>query len=334
MAQGTLYVPVGARPNPFLATSSMLLSEGNARYNALQTEVTRRLTRGLQFRANYTWSKNLDMGAGISASQAINQAQTVMTPYSPGRDYGPSALNVKHQASGSLSYELPIGEGKPWLSGVHGVAEKLIGGWQVNSIITLLSGFPFTPQVGSNRSGDGDTRNPDRPNLAPGASANPTSGTTAGCGGIIPAGQKLQTPSRWFDPCAFVVPTAGTFGNLGRGTATGPGMANVDLSLFKNTQFTERIGLQFRAEFFNIFNRSNFGTPTPIAFSGTNPSPTAGAINSTATTSRLYIRDQSAAHLLGLGGMKLYVLCDLNFHIATVHILVFASLVKLVLHIF
>ena len=274
--QGALYIPAGPggaqaiRPNPYLGNGSMLMAEGNSRYHALQVELTRRLNSGLQFRANYTWSKNLDMGSGLAASQSINQAQSVMNPDDPKRDRGPSALNVKHQASGSFSYEIPLGHGKPWLNGVGGVADQIVSGWQVNSIISLLSGFPFTPQVGSNRSGNGDTRNPDRPSVNPAFS-----------GPVI-----LGTQKQWFNPNAFVLPAPGTWGNLGRGTLSGPGMATVDFSLFKSTQFSERIGLQFRAEFFNIFNRSNFGTPTPIVFTGTAISPTAGAINSTATTSR------------------------------------------------
>src|SRR4029077_3215543 len=116
-------------------------------------QVSRRYSRGLQFRANYTWSKNLDMNSGLTGAQANNQAQMILDRNNLRRDWGPSALNVTHQSSISLHYEPPVGRGKRW------------GGWQFNSIATLLSGFPFTPQIGANRSGDGDTRNPDRPPL-------------------------------------------------------------------------------------------------------------------------------------------------------------------------
>ena len=78
-------------------------------------------------------------------------------------DWGPSALNVAAQASISATYELPFGRGKALFGGASGLAERLAGGWQLNGIATMLSGFPLTPQDGSNRSGDGDTRNPDRP---------------------------------------------------------------------------------------------------------------------------------------------------------------------------
>jgi hypothetical protein len=186
------------------------------------------------------------------------------------RDWGPSALNVTSQATISGSYELPFGPGKRLLAHPGRVSARLAGGWQVNGIATFLSGFPFTPQVGSNRSGDGDTRNPDRPSLNPSFT-----------------GTVLQRePNQWFDPNAFVLPVAGTYGNLGRGTFTGPGLADVDLSLFKNTRVSEKANLQFRAEFFNLLNRANFGAPNPIVFAGGAISPSAGLITTTATTSR------------------------------------------------
>jgi hypothetical protein len=164
----------------------------------------------------------------------------------------------------SATYDLPFGKN---LTGVSG---KLLGGWQVNGIATLLTGFPFTPLLGSNRSGDGNTRNPDRPNLNPSFT-----------GPVI-----LGTQSKWFDPAAFLVPNAGTFGNLGRGNYTGPGLAEVDMSVFKNTSLSERFKLQFRAEIFNLFNRANFGTPSATVFSGTTVSASAGLITSLTTTPR------------------------------------------------
>jgi hypothetical protein len=186
------------------------------------------------------------------------------------RDWGPSALNVEHQASISGSYELPFGHGKRWLGTAGGLENKIAGGWQLNAITTLLSGFPFTPVIGTNRSGDGDTRNPDRPSLNPSFS-----------GPII-----LGQPTQWYNPNAFSLPPAGTYGNLGRGAFNGPGLAELDLSVFKNTAITERLGLQFRAEFFNAINHTNFGTPNATVFSNGAISSSAGVITTTATTSR------------------------------------------------
>ncbi len=257
--QGAKYIPVGTRPNPRVGAGFFWFTQGNSRYNALQMDVTRRLAQGLQFRANYTWSKNLDMNSGLTGAQANNQAQMIMDRNDLRRDWGPSALNVTHQSSISASYDLPFGQ------------NKLIGGWQLNGIATFLSGFPFTPQAGSNRSGDGDTRNPDRPNVNPSFT-----------GPVL-----LRQQTRWYDPNAFLLPAAGTWGNLGRGVYEGPGLATVDLSLLKIFPIGERLKLQFRSEFFNILNRANFGTPNPIVFAGaTGISSSAGLITTTTTTSR------------------------------------------------
>jgi hypothetical protein len=90
----------------------------------------------------------------------------------------------------------------------------------------------------------------------------------------------------WFDPCSFTVPAPGTFGNVGRGTIRGPGLVNLDVSLFKTTHLTERLALQFRAEVFNILNHTNFGFPSMVAFDGGVQSGVAGSISRTATNSR------------------------------------------------
>jgi hypothetical protein len=268
--QGAQYIPIASRPNPYLGAGFFWYTEGNSSYNALQVDVIRRLTKGLAFRANYTWSKNLDMNSGLTGAQAQNQAQMIMDRNDLPRDWALAALNIASQVSISGDYELPFGQGKRWLNSGGGLANKLAGGWQLNGIATLLSGFPFTPQVGSNQSGDGDTRNPDRPSLNPSFTGPVVRGS----------------PNQWFNPNAFVLPAAGTWGTLGRGTFTGPGLADVDLSLFKNTAVAEKVALQFRAEFFNTLNHANFGPPNATVFSSGAVSASAGLITATATTSR------------------------------------------------
>jgi hypothetical protein len=276
--QGAQYIPVAAgcptgfqcRPNPYLSAGFFWLSQGNTSYNALQLDVNRRLAAGFQIRGNYTWSKSLDMNSAPTIAQGNNQPQMALDRNNLRRDWGPSALNVTHQSAISGLYELPFGKGKRWLNRGSKFTQRLAGGWQVNGIATMLSGFPFTPTVGSNRSGDGNTRNPDRPNLNP-----------AFTGPVI-----LGRPTQWFDPNAFLLPAVGTYGNLGRGVFRGPGLAAVDASVFKNTAVSERVNLQFRAEFFNLLNHPNFGTPNPIVFSGTAVSSSAGFIGTTTTTSR------------------------------------------------
>ncbi len=268
--QGTLYVPLGTRPNPALSAGFFWLTEGNSSYNALQIDVTRKMGKSLQFRGNYTWSKSLDINSGLTGAQANNQAQMVMDRTDLHMDWGPSALNAAHQSSLSASYELPFGRGQRWRNDTGATERRLISGWQLNGIATLLSGFPFTPLAGSNRSGDGDIRNPDR------VSFNPSF-----TGAIV-----TGNPDQWFNPAAFVLPPARTFGNVSRGAFTGPGLADLDFSVVKNTQISEKTNLQIRAEIFNLLNRANYGPPNANVFAGFSVSPSAGLIQTTATLPR------------------------------------------------
>ncbi len=260
VTQGQQYIPVTTRPNPLLGAGFFWYTEGNTSYNALQLDVTRRLNHGLQFRANYTWSKNLDMNSGLTDRAGQQSAADGDGSQRSASRLGP--VRARRHQSGEHFVALR--------AAVRHSANRLVSGWQVNGIATLLSGFPFTPQIGANRSGDGDTRNPDRPSLNPAFS-----------GPVV-----LGSPNQWFNPNAFVLPTPGTYGNLGRGVYRGPGLANLDLSLFKTTKITERTNLQFRAEFFNALNHANFGTPNAIVYSGAAFNPSAGLITATTTTSR------------------------------------------------
>jgi hypothetical protein len=129
-----------------------------------------------------------------------------------------------------------------------------------------------------------------RPNLAAGANNNPVEGASLGCGQIQP-GQKLEAPDLYFDPCAFSAPAPGTPGNLGRNTLISPAVFNMDVSLQREFLLDSKRRLQFRADLFNVPNRTNFNKNignSIIVFSGENASrtTTAGRIGSTATTSR------------------------------------------------
>ena len=155
-----------------------------------------------------------------------------------------------------------------------------VSGWTLNSIIGVQSGFPFTPQLSYNPSNDGDTRNPVRPFLNP-----------AFTGAVV-----TGNPNQWFNPNAFIYPasTSGFYGNLGRDTFEGPGLATWDFSTFKDTRISERLNIQFRAEIFNVLNRANFNTPSLIVAILQAPpnqtlpqiSPTAGVVSGTSTSSR------------------------------------------------
>ena len=109
--QGTQYIPAlpggapATRPNPYLSSVGYFwLSEGNSSYNALQVDVTKRMSQGLQFRASYTWAKNLDIASAITAATSLNEAASVLDPYDVRRDWGPSALNPTSQATGNFTY--------------------------------------------------------------------------------------------------------------------------------------------------------------------------------------------------------------------------------------
>jgi hypothetical protein len=269
--EGQMYVPVAtSRPNPYLANAQTKSSFGLASYNALQVEARHHLAHGLEFRANYSFAKSLDIADQEGNSQATNGPSDVNHAYNPRLDYGPSTQDITHTASISGSYDLPIGKGKAWATNAAGIEDKVLGGWQLNSIITVLSGLPLTPLDGNNQTGTGEASNSDRPSFNPDFT-----------GPII-----TGTPNQWFNPNAFILQPSGTFGNVAKGSLRGPGLTDVDVSLFKTTTLTERMRLQFRAEFFNVLNHPNFNTPNLTIFSGGKISTSAGIITSTVTTSR------------------------------------------------
>jgi hypothetical protein len=279
---GTLYIKSGTpKLNPALGPTWTWFSLGTSNYNAMEIEFTHRFSHGLSIRGVYTWGKALDDGDSVNQTTANNAPGLVSIPFNLKADYGPATFDVRNVGVISAYYILPIGRGQHYANG-KSWAYELISGWAASSIVTVQSGFPFTPQLSYNPSNDGDTRNPVRPFLNP-----------AFTGPIIEG-----TPTQWFNPAAFVAPppNSGFFGNLGRDTLIGPGLAVWDFSAIKDTTIHESIKLEFRAEIFNLLNRANFTTPNLITFTPA-PSPpnppgtaivsgTAGVINSTSTTSR------------------------------------------------
>lgn len=283
LVNGRIYYPTTTKANPAVANTTSWISRGVSNYNGLVVDVRRNLIHGLQLRGNYTFSKNLDNGSAWNTSVSANTPAYVSYPADPHLDYGPSASDIRHLVAINGTYDLPIGRGHLLGADLSGLANRAVSGWTLSSIASLQSGFPFSPQLGYNPTGSGDTRNPVRPDINPSFHGN-----------LYP-----RTPQQYFDPAAFLAPAYGTVGNLGRDTLTGPGLANFDLSLLKATQISERVRTQFRAEFFNVLNHTNFATPNPVIFtsgptqgSSVNQtaavvtSPTAGVITGTATTSR------------------------------------------------
>ncbi len=262
--QGTTYMPStpGQRPNPYVGPTQSWFYLGTSSYHSGNVSLTKRATRGITFKANYTFSKLLDLNSAFLATSGTNEPASILNPYDLKLSKGLASYDLRHQFNVNFLYQLPFGKGQRFGGAASGVVDHLIGGWQWSGSVTAQSGFPFTPQVGSNSSGTGDTQNPDVPNRNP----NFTGPVTLG---------KVD---QYFDPRAFLMPLAGTFGNVARGAFTGPRLTNFDTSLTKKFSITERVGLQFRAEGFNVFNHANFATPNPVVFNGNNYSPSAGQI--------------------------------------------------------
>ncbi|HEV2246923.1 MAG TPA: carboxypeptidase regulatory-like domain-containing protein, partial [Terriglobia bacterium] len=215
-------------------------------------------------------AKALDNGDTLNTTLATNSPSYVSNPLHPASDYGRASFDVRHSAVVNATWELPFAsgqadQGSSW-------PRRLISHWRISGIAALQSGIPFTPQLSYNPSNDGDTRNPVRPSWNPNFT-----------GPMI-----LGSASRYFDPSAFIQPLPGTYGNAGRNVLTGPGMIEADVSLAKNVSLGEKRELQFRADFFNVLNHTNLNTPNPVVFTQAAgaPSPTAGVVTSTSTSSR------------------------------------------------
>ncbi|HXJ13751.1 MAG TPA: hypothetical protein VNH19_15855, partial [Candidatus Limnocylindrales bacterium] len=276
---GSYFIPAGTpKANPTIANTWTWFSVGNSSYHALQVDLRRRFSHGLSVRGVYTLSKALDDGDSLNQTTAGNAPGLVSNPYNLAADKGLATYDARNVGVVNVLYDLPFGRGQAFARDVEGWRDKVVSGWTVSSIVTAQSGFPFTPQLSYNPSNNGDTRNPVRPFLNPNFT-----------GPVV-----LGNPNQWFNPAAFIAPpsASGFYGNVGRDTYIGPGLATWDFSVLKNTRIRESLNLQFRAEIFNLLNRANFNTPNlivftpPTATNTTGLSGTAGAITSTSTTAR------------------------------------------------
>jgi len=272
---GQLGTRIPCYPKPFQNKTTSQMFEGTMSYNSLNVSLVKRATRGLTFKTNYTFGKAIDYNSGGSSNASTNQPKSVLNPYNLAQSRGIAAFSLRHQFNANFAYQLPFGQGQRFAGGVSGWVNKLVGGWQWNGIVNAQSGFPFTPQVGANVSGTGDTDNPDVPNHNPAFS-----------GPVILGTDGFRKTGRYFDAGAFALPLSGTFGNVSRGSLTGPPLTSFDTSLFKKISINEQWNLQFRAEAFNVFNHANFAEPNAVVFQGNNYSSSAGVITSTATTAR------------------------------------------------
>ncbi|MGB7284454.1 MAG: carboxypeptidase regulatory-like domain-containing protein [Candidatus Acidiferrum sp.] len=228
---------LGARPNPNYGNITLQTNSGFSSYNALQLSLKRRMSTGLLFETNYTWGHAIDdvedQGLFSSDPQNLNNLAA---------ERGNGSGDVRQNFTFNLLYNLPIGTGHKLFS--SGFGSRLASGWRVSTLGILRTGVADTIYIGTNTYGNEDFIN-QRPNCV---------------AGVDPYASP-KTVTDWLNPLAFSMPAAGTFGNCGRNTIFGPGFKNADFSMLKETRLGETRNLEFRAEFFNIFNHPAFAQP-------------------------------------------------------------------------
>jgi len=230
------------RPYPFQSLNGYT-TEGISNYHALQAEITQRLTSGLMFNFNYTWSHMLS-NQDSSGWGTLQGATPYQRAYSAMANYGSSNFDIRHMFKGHAAYDLPFGQGRKFAN-TSKFLDETIGGWTLFGDIVVQTGSPFTPSMLVNNSYALSSNNLWYPNVA----GDPTAVT----GG--------QTIDHWFNVNAFAAPTPGTFGNMGRNIVYGPPLSAVNMSLIKTFSFTERIKLEFRADATNVLNHPSFALP-------------------------------------------------------------------------
>jgi hypothetical protein len=275
---GTLFIPAGTpRPNPAFTTIEVKSSDGESWYRALTFEARRRWSGGFSLQSSYTWSKNEDTTqASTFFSDATNGTTSAFPEFIPGYNKGPADFDVRHNWVMNVTWALPFARGLDGWSG------RVLDGWQLTGISQMRSGNPLTVFVATNRS-----RSQWAPSLGPGIGPDRPSYAS----GRGPDNAVIGRPEQWFDPTAFVLQPAGTFGGTGRGDFEGPNLRTIDLALVKTTPLRNGAArLDIRLEAFNVFNRANFAPPNLTAFAGREdgeaPLPTFGRIRSTVTSSR------------------------------------------------
>lgn len=280
LADGTLFIPAGTpRPNPAFSTIELKSSDGDSWYKAVILDVRRRFSNGVSVQSSYTLSRSEDTTqASTFFSDATNGTTSAFPEFIPDYNKGLADFHARHNWVVNVTWELP------WGRDLTGAAGVLFSGWQVSGIGQMRSGNPLTVFVSANRS-----RSLWAPSLGPGIGADRPSYAP----GRGPSNAVIGRPDQWFDPTAFVLQPAGTFGNTGRGDFIGPNLRTVDLALVKQSPLAfggRRARIEVRLEVFNLFNRANFAPPALAAFQGTSdteaPLASFGRIRSTTTSAR------------------------------------------------
>jgi hypothetical protein len=243
LSEVNVFNPDGTQPYPGFGIVPWRGNRNSSSYEGLSAAVKRSFSRGFLFSANYMWSHEIDDGSNGSgdgdslvpenvACQACERASGIW--------------DVRHVLNASAVYQLPFGRGKTYLSD-PGIWSSVLGFWELSSAVVARTGFPINVTVDRSASAvpDGNTTD-QRPDLVPGVSLTPPGGSSIG---------------EWINPAVFAIPAPKTFGNAPRDVGRGPGTWQIDSGLGKHIPLTERFGLEFRADFFNIFNHPQYGLP-------------------------------------------------------------------------
>jgi Carboxypeptidase regulatory-like domain/TonB-dependent Receptor Plug Domain len=230
------------RPYPQYNTFNAILGRGTIDYNSVQFKAEKRFSQGSYLLVAYTYGKALTNGAGQNVGVGQGVRYYPYLPY-PDADQGRSDTDIRHIFNASVIATLPVGAGQPFLTNATGMTEALLGNWQVNGIVRARSGLPLAMSMSSSQSG---TALGNRPNQL--------------CSGALPSDQ--QSAAKWFDTSCFIAPSPGVLGNAPRTVSiSGPGLFNVDLSVFKNFSIGGTQRVQFRVEVFNLFNNTQLANP-------------------------------------------------------------------------
>jgi hypothetical protein len=236
----------GLRPYPAFGQVQWRGNINNSSYQGLVESLQRNFTHGLLFNANYTWSHQIDQDSPGGGDADYPQNPACLPCERASGDY-----DVRSVFTSNLVYDLPVGPGQALLAnpgtGFGRAASAVLGRWTVSPIVTARTGLPVnvTEDRSSSQVATGYTTN-QRPNRVPGVSLVP------------PGGRKL---SQWINPAAFALVTNAGYGDAPRNIARGPGLWQADLGMSKHIPVTERVQIEFRSEFFNLFNRAQYGPP-------------------------------------------------------------------------
>jgi hypothetical protein len=223
-------------PNPDFLSVSLTDNTATSDYHALQLKFQQRLSRGLQALASYSFSHSIDIASTDSSANSVNTPAAIANP---NVDRGNSDFDIRQSFTAGVTYDLPS-------PGLQGAVRSVFGGWSVDSFILARSAPPVDVVAGTFFAA-GVALNP-RPNVVPGVPLELF-------GSQYPGG-------KIFNKAAFAVAPIGQQGDFGRNVLRGFGATQADVGLQRQFHFTENVGLRFRAEFFNIFNHPNFGSPT------------------------------------------------------------------------